>query len=333
MSTFYDESEDMEFWETMGDAPAEAETAEPVVEQPQDEIVAQVETPAEEADTAEVEEAPERERDERGRFVAKEQPAEERLFAGKYRTAEEMEAAYSALESRFGQQGSDLGELRRELQAIREELQPQQPQQQQYDMDQVSSWFDENPTQIPSVAVQAYDQGNQQLYNAAIDAWYEYSPREAARFERSLEMQQLRQEFQQHTAPVQEQVSNQAFAQAYREVSAKYEDFDQFAPAMGELAQARPAILKALQEESPEARAQVLEDLYLLARARQSDTLVPAAREAAKAAAEAALQAKEDAVTVSATSTIPEQPKKSAADLIGEQWDALDDPYKSGWNV
>lgn len=49
---------------------------------------------------------------------------EPRLYAGKFRSAEEMERSYSELQRQMGQMGNELGQLR-------QQLTPQQPQRQQ----------------------------------------------------------------------------------------------------------------------------------------------------------------------------------------------------------
>lgn len=73
-----------------------------------------------------------------------EQDKEERLYAGKYRTVEEMERAYSEAQSTIGRLGNELGQAR---QGGGQEATPvQQPQgEQQMSKEEMDEWMVEDP--------------------------------------------------------------------------------------------------------------------------------------------------------------------------------------------
>ena len=48
--------------------------------------------------------------------------AEPKLFAGKYKSTDDLENAYSELETRLGKQGGELGDLKKQNQALNEQL-------------------------------------------------------------------------------------------------------------------------------------------------------------------------------------------------------------------
>lgn len=334
MTDFYPQEDDAGFWENMGlETEAASEPEIPV------ESVVEAEAPAEEADTAE-EEAPEgRQRDEKGRFVAaepeetQEETPAEKLYAGKYKSIEELERAYSEAEKKIGSQGSEMSELRKAVEELRESFEEDDDDYQEpvYDTDTLRTWFDENPSQIPSVAITAHQQGNINLRNQALAAWEDLDPVSARHYEREFLKDELRREQQQ---VVQSQSEMRSLsAQVAREFAQSHPDMDALAPAMREIAAEYPQMARILQTNDRSAQLEYLDFLYTKARGRQADTLTQATKEVEARQTEEVDRAIADAQVASAKTANPDTPRPSAADLIGMEWDAIEKPYADGWNV
>jgi len=54
--------------------------------------------------------------------VEEEEQEEEKLYAGKFKSPEEMEQSYSSLEQKLGEQGEELGSLRKQTQYLTDQL-------------------------------------------------------------------------------------------------------------------------------------------------------------------------------------------------------------------
>lgn len=293
--------------------------------------VAKNEAPAEEA-PAEVpaeEEAPveaEKPRDEQGRFVA-EAPAEE-LILGKFKSHEDLQAAYEALEKRSGETSAELGELRQLRETLEERLPEQAPQQ--YDLNAVIDALDENPARIPQVAIAAYQDGDEDMLDAAIVAWENHDQIGAKRFQREIMLDRLRKE--QTTVQTQQTQQRNGWQETAKEFATEHPDFDRLRPAMLELHSEFPEVVGLLASDTPSVRKQVLGFLYTEAQRRESDNATAQTREATKANDASAERAIEEASVVSGTSAHTET-QKTGAELVGEQWDALDSALDAGWQV
>jgi len=255
-------------------------------------------------------------RDERGRFTAagsqetEEQTEAEKLLAGKYKTVEDLERAYQEASSKLGQQGSELGELRKLIEErlpAEDETEFEQPT---YDPSYASSIQNlVESGRFQEAAVYAAQSGNQPLYEAALDAWYDEQPRAAAAFERHLELQAMEARFQQQRQPeIQARVQQEANT-AWSNVSRKFTDLPQLADKVLEAGKHYPDVLRVLQTDSSiEGKERALEALYKIAKADSLDTLGAAAKEAEQVASDEARREKADSVVASASNAKREAP-------------------------
>lgn len=214
-------------------------------------------------------------------------------FLDKYNgdVSKALEAAVNA-QSKLGEQGQELGELRRMVQELGEKIPAKTPQS-PFVPAEFQDAIVENPEQWALWAVQ---NENQAVYDQAMNEWYEQAPARAARFERAMEMQMLEQRLQQQYQPVTETVAQQqnanAITSAHRALSQKYPDFQQVLESAteGELAGIDRNLLAQAQQTNPEA---ALELVYRWVSAGRE---TEAARKAQRK--EASRQAKKEAAAV-----------------------------------
>ena len=193
---------------------------------------------------------------------------EQELLAGKFQSPQELEQAYLEAQKLIGKQGNELGDLR---QAVREEIQqafpPQQQPQQVPLTDQVVSAFDDLIAENPGQAAQWALQSNQpMLYERAMENWYVENPKDATRFEMSLQRQQeaARAEF----AAQASQAEQAQFLSAWDSFKQQHPDLDQYGQVMMQIANEAPAIAKSFETMTPAERAQWIPVLYDAARTR-----------------------------------------------------------------
>jgi hypothetical protein len=301
--------------------------------------------PAEEAPSEEAAATEEQPRGPDGKFLPKEEPeppdpedateggeAEaEKLLAGRFKTVEDLEQGYEEARAKLGEQGSELGDLRKafeqRLDEFEERVKPPAPS---YDLQQVQERLDENPSLIPQLAAAAWQEGNDDILAAALVAWREHDPMAAQRFQLDIsraEAREAAEELAQGQSALKSswERSAEAFAQ-------KHPDFPDHAPQMKEIAAEYPNMLKILEQGDSSAQTEVLSFLYREARDRASENLTSQAREAkAATAAETAQAIEEAAVTSGASAHVTE--KKSGAERVGEQWEEMDRPLNEGWKV
>ena len=337
MSDFYsDDGSGDPFWENLGqeEAPVEASAEETIPETGDAPVAEQG-----------------RERDpETGRFLPKseaasEEPAElppstetgEPEAAPDTSDAEALKAQIAALEKRLADKDDFAGRLSNELGELRK-LQEQIAENQA--RPQVSDWeslIDDNPAKAAQIALQA---GNNIAYQQARQAWDELAPGAPDLFEQNLRFQKqladMEAKLHETTAPIAAQQTTQQVAQAYSQIKERYPDWDEFEDAMAQAVETRPLLKESLSKvlSSGDTVQQVaaLEDLYLITAGRKSDTLAAETKKVAQSLAEETLQAKQDAVVVSATSAVVEQPRTRHDDL----WDvaaADEEARASGWNL
>lgn len=304
--------------------------------------VAEPETvePAESAESKEPAESEERARDEHGRFAKKDEeaPAEEaaeeveveetaaeqaeRLIAGQYKTVEEAERALLEKQALIERQGNELGEWRQYVQ----QMQAAQQRQAQAPADW-EALIDENPAQAAQLA---YQQQNPHAYRAAMEAWEDVSPGTPSVWLQNMQLQAQAAETAQHQ---QQQQWNESLAQFARENPGIDAIPTEELLAAG---QNNPAFLEMIQKSTnPEARLGALRVLYLeaeQARGRKSETLVTAAQDIARVQAEATREAKAEAILSSANANLDGGPKKTGAELVGDQWRSMEQHLHDGWN-
>ena len=213
--------------------------------------------------------------------------------------------------------GNEIGQLRQ----IQEQQIAQQPQP-RYDY---SGMIEEDPARATMLAFQ---NGDPYAFDQAWQAWAVEDPANAAawRAEKSasIQVEQLRREMQQQVQPVAQAQQQDRFNTGFVDLVRRYPDMEQHIPAISEYLESRP-YQKQIFENSPDpqARLQVVEDAYLVAQARNRDTLRSATQEMATAQTQAAEKALEDAFVASGTNAVREAPQKSLQELITEGWDEI----------
>jgi hypothetical protein len=243
----------------------------------------------------------------------------EQLLAGKYRSAEDLERAYKELESRFGSQGSELAELRRTIdQHLQDTSSPQVPLDQN-----TTDWFqeqvDSNPYGAAVWALQNDRSGV--LYHRAMDAWYDLEPRQAASFERQLELNQLKQEFQQQLQQTTQPIAEQEMARAFREAAERHPDVkDNLQSLLQSAVESSPVVTQTLIDTARaagdfETKVQVLNGIIALAKGQSASAVTEAVQGAADEEAARARQMKQSGGVATQTQAV-------GAELVSpeEQW-------------
>lgn len=298
-------------------------------------------------------------RDEHGRFASPEQTpaaaAEEPAVA-----AEEADAKFASYLARFGatpdsladlppevqetikagfeadrtlgRRGQEYGELKKELEQLRAQLAPQEPQpaeeQPYYNPDELTAWFDQNPMQIPYVAAEAHQSGDVMLRDAAIEAWAEHDKLAAKQFERAVLRDEIATDLatwtQTQTADRDQVVA--AWAKAQELVP----DIAEHAQAIIQAAHASPEVLAGFVEGGVEEKARVFATLYKLAQfdARQADTLLEGASQEAQARqAEEARAEKKQAFVGSGSKRNEPAPKSADEEWLERYFDPAAEKY------
>lgn len=211
-----------------------------------------------------------------------ETPPEERLYAGKYRSVEEMERAYLERDQMAGRQSTEVGELRGQVQALTEFLaqREQAPQREQWAPPP-------DPQDDPELAARwAVEHEDPGTYARAMAEWREMDRAAADVYEMGVaheyELSQLRTEIDELKQFRGQQQTNMGVAGIVQ----RHGNIDNLLPAMGDIARQRPYIEAAVRAGDPRA----LEDLIAMAR-YQTDN---------GAEGEADLQRRREAAVVSA---------------------------------
>lgn len=202
-----------------------------------------------------------------------EEPAEEPtppLWAGKYKTAEDLEHAYSELQSKLGEQGSELGQevqrLRDELYQIREQqVHPAAPTPPApaFDEDTYEDLLDENPQQALAYAQQV---GDGYRANQALKVWFAEDAYSATEWRLAQERQMQAAQFQSQLSRYEQEVGNQQLTRAFASVKSQHKDFDALEAKMSEVANLRPDLIERLANPGEQNKEQVIESLYWMAR-------------------------------------------------------------------
>ena len=302
--------------------------------------------------SAEAENAPERPRNEKGQFVkadpepeaepeaeAAAEPAVEAapdtLILGKFKNAEEVINAYTELEKHTGGLRNELGELRR---MFEERLNQPAPPPVGAPVAITQDLIDQNP----GYAVQlAYEQGNEPALRLAFEQWEDAEPTKAAawyaqqlvaqeRAEMQAQFAQLRAEIQ----PAAERADTEAFQAGLREYVAEKPDAAEFIQGghLAALANEFSWARETLERGTPQQQIEAIKSLHAIHRGRNTDNLRVATQEVARATAEEAQREREEAFVASPSGT-PGAVKPREADTIAAEWDKLQAPIESGWNV
>ena len=206
-------------------APSDEETAIKTTdtETPAEETVAEAVEPEDNLEVVEEEE------DDTPEVVSEPQYGDEvQSFLSKYNgdIGKALEAAVHA-QAKLGEQGQELGELRRMVEEVRDRPAPTVPTSPFVD-ERLQTAIDENPAQVAQWALQ---NENAHVYEAALSEWYDQDPKAATRFEITLNRELAKQEAQAAIAPeiesVRERDKQRVMVDAHRALSQKYPDFQQ----------------------------------------------------------------------------------------------------------
>lgn len=216
--------------------------------------------------------------------------------------------AATNLQSVLGRQGSENGELKQQIQELRAlvEQRMQAPPLQSLNFPALLNPESEsfNPEQAAQIA---YERGDAEALGAAMRTWVEYGTQEdafkAAVFWNGVQQRHMLESLARDLESRAPAASpDQELDREVAGVISRHPDIEQFVPQIGALANERPLMRQALESGTPAERAQALEDLYLLAKGRDSDTLsTQATSQATAETKKAARKAKADAAVVSAT--------------------------------
>jgi hypothetical protein len=202
-----------------------------------------------------------------GQFTTEE--ALQRKYAGRFDTPEELEHNFLDLNSKVGSMANELGQWR----AYWEQQQAQQQQSQFVPADEDELYEYESP-QLHQAAESARYANNPQAYEKVMDAWYANDAKSAARYEQSLAIEAVNQNWQQQIAPalqpLHQQYQQQTLAAAHLGVRQRYgQEFDQVmnSPAVEQAGQLAPALVHQLANaQTVQEKAGAIEAIYHLAR-------------------------------------------------------------------
>ncbi len=272
--------------------------------------VEEQETPTEETGpespaevTAEAEVEPEQDEGE-DQIAPPAYPDEVQSFLDKYDgdVDKALKAAVHA-QSKIGEQGAEIGELRRMVQEISDRPEPKAPTSPYVPQD-LQAAIEDNPGQVAQWALQ---NEQPQAYEAALTEWYDTDPKAASRFEITLNRELLKQELQSQIAPeietVRERENARAMSDAHKSLASRYQDFQQVleTATTEETAGLDRNLLAAVMKDNPAA---AMETVYRWVKSGRGQ------QEVAQSAqrTEEVRQQKRDAavVTTEATNTTPE---------------------------
>lgn len=203
-------------------------------------------------------------------------------------------------QSLIGRQGNELGEVRRELEALRQQLanQPMQQPWLPYQND-----VDENPQ---GLVMEALERGDGATMTRALRAWAALGPEESfeatmfanqlSEYQRQAEAQAYAQQPEDTLAPAPSNVS-----EAMKGVLERHPDAREYADQVGALQESFPTLQEELQYGDPAQQARAFEQLLVIAKGRAStpDTQQAVRRLVIKTQEEVR-QAKDDAAVISA---------------------------------
>ena len=251
--------------------------------------------------------------------------AEEKLFAGKYKTTEDLERAYTELQSKLGAQGDELGKLRDLEKRFEDYIAQQQevPQPSPFetrDWDEKIDW--DNPAQARYAALWIA-QNEPYNYETFLDAWATNAtnPRAVTAFELEMKDYEWEQKLEEARAPVAQmseklsaeeraQQVTSTFEQVWANLAAQNPDLDEnMAQGIIEEATNNRAVAEVFMDGDADQMASSLNLLLNAARYRRSQAeAIASAQEN-----EAAMTAKSKANLTKATATAGAQSKQPTA--------------------
>lgn len=265
-----------------------------------------------------------------------ETPQEERLFAGKYRTVEELERAVIESQSLLGRQGSEVGELRQQMQELTETLARPRPEP----IGDIDVLMADGMLSAAERTAQAQDWD---AHNRVLREWEQTDPDQAGLYRMGKQAQYeahlARQQAAQLEQAQQQQTYGSAMETAWARLRSEIPDLDSLAPAMTEEATeaarvaGKPVYTPLIESGDPDQIYYAFRTLALTARNRSPAALQQQAADMARTAAVETQRAKAEAMVASATGTAPDPPQpKSYDDELLDRFKA-EDERRDGWNI
>lgn len=211
--------------------------------------------------------------------------------------------AAAEAQSLIGRQGNELGDVRRELDELREVVQYQefqrtsQPQPYQtYLPDPEEAEEEEMAAAYASLAHEALDRSDAETLQRSVEAWKDYDPFGASVFVSQLQAHVYERALHEATATR----GPDELAQGMEQLKEKYPDLPSRVQEIGEEAERWPTLGYVLHGGNPTERVQALEQLYLQVANRQtSETSHEALRRVAVKTSEEARRARQRAQVAS----------------------------------
>ena len=233
-------------------------------------------------------------------------------------------------QSLIGRQGNELGDVRRELEQLRQQLVNQPVQQ---------PWFpyqndlDENPQ---GLVMEALERGDGATMTRALRAWAALGPEESfeatmfanqlSEYQRQAEAQAAAQQPQDTLAPASSDIT-----EAMQGVLSRHPDAREYADQVGALQESFPTLREELHYGDPAQQARAFEQLLVIAKGRAAtpDTQQAVRRLVIKTQEEVR-QAKDDAAVISAGNQTAAQADKSnpVEDALDAIFPTPQDPVK-----
>lgn len=245
---------------------------------------------------------------------------EEKLYAGRYKTVEELERAVEEKEQFIQRQANDVGTLRQEMRELLQAQQQPLPAQPSLPSN-FEDLIDEDPAEA---AERAYSAGDQEALGQVFRAWNEVYPGAPRLWVQNKQLQE-------QIADVQQTFGRTASESAYQAFARTHPDVDQHAESMSEIAQSYPFLTEQLKSGDAKAQTEVLDFLYTKAtaqtQARNADTLARAQTAADAERQEQIRQAKETAAVASAAKAPAEKkPLNEGQKMLQMIRSAYDEP-------
>lgn len=340
MSEFWSEESDSSEFALPGDAALVAAATGNSAAEATADSVDNADTATEATVTTTEAPAEERPRDEKGRFVpaaddevgaVETELTPEQQITAKFKSNDELVAAYRELEFFKGRQAEEIGELRRQAEQISQQT---APQPQSYDTDAIADHFAEHPTAILPAIEQAYQSGDRALVHLGIKALDDTNPVLAGELRSEIAKRDAIAEMDNRMRPAMQAAETADLQGRAQDMAARYPDIGEFLASndMAALAEQFPLAKRAIVEGSAEDRFSAIESLYLIQKGRATDNLKDTSREVARETAEQAAALREEGFVASATQTAGSS-KLSPAKLLEEQWANQDSALEEGWKV
>lgn len=245
---------------------------------------------------------------------------QETLFAGKYKSLEDLEKAHVELQQKLGDPNRlDLENrrLQEQLDALSAKIDQAQTVTPQAPAVPITQEFIDNDPQRATLL--AFEQKNQAALEIAFDQWKEYDPFNASQWLTDRRLAVQREELEakiaesqkaldEKTAPLaaqqEEQAQNLAWSQAFDTAKSGRPDFIENAERLlAEVAPLHPSLLPNLQSADPKVKADALIALYAIDKIGNPEAVAAQLGEKAKEAATDAANALAAGAVVSGQTT------------------------------